>query len=423
MYDWANSVYSLVITSSLFPVYFGLVAQMPDGSRIIPFFGYPILNTALFSYAVSFSFLLTGLASPWITALADLGNHRKPFLQWFCALGAVSCAALSLFTGPNIETGILLFVAAAVGYSGSLVFYNSFLPTITTPNQYATVSARGFAMGYIGSVILLVIILLPILLPTAFAWLNLDFKAICRVGFILTGLWWLVFGLRSIAALPVGKSGPRHPISPRQVWGRMQKALQVIRNVRGLSRFLVGFFWINTGVQTIMYLAALFGDQELHLASEKLILTILILQVVAIAGARVFALLSVKNGDLTILIIAGLLWVVVCFSAYFVQTELQFYGLAALVGLVMGGTQALLRSAFSTFLPDAETEKSALFGFYDLLEKLSTVLGTLVYGLVNQLSGSMRLSALVLSLFFLLGIVGLRSARSQLKNLPARFFS
>ena len=412
MYDWANSVYSLIITSSLFPVYYGLVTKTESGT--VSFLGFDVLNTALFSFAVSFSFFITGLASPWITAIADLGENRKSFLRFFCTTGAVSCSGLFFFSGPNLELGIGLFVLAAIGYSASLVFYNSFLPTIATPDRYAAVSAQGFAMGYIGSVILLIMILLPILLPTAFSWLGLGFAEICRFGFVLTGLWWMGFGLRAINRLPGSHVQKKHFRWP-DVVNRLHTALAVISHVPGLARFLFSFFCINTGVQTIMYLAAIFGDQELHLASEKLILTILILQLVAIAGARGFAWFTEKTGDIPVLMAAGILWVVVCVAAYFVSTEFQFYGLAALVGLVMGGTQAMMRSTFSTFLPEAETEKSALFGFFDLLEKFSTVLGTLVYGFVNQLSGSMRLSSLVLSGFFLLGMAGLQSIHRKVK--------
>jgi UMF1 family MFS transporter len=169
-----------------------------------------------------------------------------------------------------------------------------------------------------------------------------------------------------------------------------------------LFRFLGGYFFMNLGVQTIMYLAAVFGEVELEMDSVRLIATILILQLVAILGSLGFARVSLRMKPRNTLVLACLLWMVVCVWAFFVRTDLAFYGVAALVGLVMGGSQSMLRSTFTHFLPPEEHGKSTLYGFFDVLDKLSTVLGTLVFGLVNQLTGSMRLSALVLSVFFLL---------------------
>lgn len=405
MYDWANSVYSLVVISSLFPVFFGMVAVNTDGGNEVEFFGFTIINSVLFSFAVSFSFLVAGIASPFLTALADLGDYRRRFLRFFCLLGAISCMGLAGFSASSLEIGITLFVLATIGFSSSIVFYNSFLPSIATNDQLDRVSARGFAMGYLGSVLLLIVILLPVLLPSAFHWLGFSFLDICRWGFILTGLWWIGFGLPAISALPSTDEKKTVSFNIHQVWLRLKTALLLLGLIPGLLRFLTGFFWFNTGVQTIMYLAAVFGDQELHLPAEKLILTILILQLVAIFGARGFAALSSKIGSVSVLLIVGQIWILATIAAFFVSSEYQFYGLAAVVGLVMGGTQSMMRSVFAGFLPEEENTKSALFGFFDLLEKTSTVLGTLVFGILNQLTGNMRWSALSLSLFFLLGIV------------------
>ncbi len=409
MYDWANSVYSLIVTSSLFPVYYGLVTKSAAQGNMVSFFGFNIPNSALFSYAVSASFLLAGILSPFLSSLSDLGGHRRRFLGMFCTLGSLSCMALYGFSAAHLEWGILTFVLAAVGYSSSIVFYNSFLPSITTPDHYARVSARGFAMGYMGSVLLLVMILLPVLVPGLPLIGGMDFLEVCRYGFLATGLWWLGFGWFAISGLPEDKDLPSKSLAQTGTWERLRIALKNTRNVPGLARFLVGFFFVNTGVQTIMYLAAIFGDIELHLSSEKLILTILILQVVAIGGANLFSRLSRVSSDRTTLLLACGLWVVVCLSAWQVQTENQFFVIAGLVGLVMGGSQSMMRSTFTRFLPHQEKGKAALYGFFDLLDKFSTVLGTLVFGLVNQLVGTMRVSALVLTVFFVLGAFFLKT--------------
>ncbi len=400
MYDWANSVYSLLITSTLFPVYFNRVAKNPSGGAELDFFGFKILNSALFSFSVSFSFLLAGLLSPLLSAYADLSGLRKQFLFFFCLLGSLSCGLLFFFTADQLELGMALFVLAALGYSSSIVFYNSFLPEIATADQYERVSARGFAMGYGGSVLLLILILSPLfLVPGAGESMNL----ICRIGFVLTGLWWMGFGWYAVRGLPYSSGGKGLFFSYQPIAERLKTAFRLSLSSPGLPRFLAGFFFMNMGVQTIMYLAAIFGEMELKLSSEKLIATILLLQLLAIGGAWLFARISAGLQPMATLLLACLLWSGICVAAYFIQNEYQFYGVAAAVGLVMGGSQSLLRSTFTHFLPGNEHGKSVLYGLYDLLEKFSIVLGTLVFGLLNQITGSMRISTLVLVLFFLAG--------------------
>jgi len=409
MYDWANSVYSLIIASTLFPVYFNRIAVNSEGGQLVEFLGFEVLNSALFSFAVSFSFLLAGILSPFLSAYADLSGLRKQFLFFFCFLGSVSCGLLFFFTPGELELGIGLFVLAAIGFSSSIVFYNSFLPEIATPDNYERVSARGFALGYIGSVILLLLILAPLfLVPGAGNSLDL----ICRIGFVLTGIWWLCFGIYAMKGLPASEGGLGLFWSVKPITERLGIAMKLVSATSGLPRFLAGFFFMNMGVQTIMYLAAIFGEVELKLSSEKLIATILILQVLAIAGAWIFARVASGLQPLGALLFACVLWAAICVAAYFIKTETQFYFVAAAVGMVMGGSQSLLRSTFTHYLPGNEHGKSALYGLYDLLEKFSIVLGTLVFGLINQWTGNMRDSTLMLVVFFALGGLFFRMRKS-----------
>lgn len=400
LYDWANSVYSLLITSTLFPVYFNRIAKNPEGGPEISFFGLELLNSALFSFAVSFSFLLAGILSPLLSAWADLSGLRKQLLLFFCFLGSASCSMLWFFDQNHLEAGMILFVLAALGFSSSIVFYNSYLPEIVTPDRYERVSARGFAMGYAGSVLLLLLILSPLFL---FEGAAEKMNLICRAGFVLTGIWWMVFGWYSVNGLPLSSPGQGIILSISPVAKRLRNACQLAAASPGLLRFLAGFFFMNTGVQTIMYLAAIFGETELKLSSEKLIATILILQVLAIGGAWLFARLAIGWKPLNTLFLACLCWGGICLAAYSIQTENAFYAVAAAVGLLMGGTQSVLRSTFTHYLPSTEHGKSVLYGLYDLLEKFSIVLGTLSFGLLNQWTGSMRISTLLLLLFFLAG--------------------
>jgi UMF1 family MFS transporter len=411
LYDWANSVFSLVITSTLFPVYWGLMARNQADGPEIQFLGIPVINSALFSFAVSASFLVSAFLSPFLSALADIGGYRRRFLMAFCTLGALATALLYFFEKGQSELGIFLFSIGTIGYSGSIVFYNSFLPEICKPSDYGKVSGQGFAYGYIGSVLLLVMVLLPLFIPDFPFEGGLSFEEICRIAFVLTGIWWFGFGLISVSGLPTKRDKQKWNISASKVIMRLSGAFFDSLEIKGLPVYLIGFFLMNMGVQTVMYLAAIFGDAELHLSSEKLIATIVILQLLAILGSVGFARLSLKINPLTTLIIACSFWALICIMAFFVQTDLQFYGIAALVGLVMGGSQSLLRSTFTHFVPKEEIGKSALYGFFDVIEKIAIVLGTFLFGFINQMTGSMRYSVLPIILLFLGAIFVFKTIR------------
>ncbi|SFB73668.1 MFS transporter, UMF1 family [Flexibacter flexilis DSM 6793] len=414
MYDWANSVYSLVITSTIFPVYYGAVTTQADGSNNVNFWGLEVNASALFSFAISASFLLAALASPFLTAIADYSGRKKAFMQFFCYLGSVSCALLYFFTADTLNWSVLAFVLATVGYSGSIVFYNSYLPDIATEDRYDALSARGFSLGYIGSVILLVLNILPILKPEWFG--NISSGMASRISFLCTGVWWFVFAQYTFYHLPhksrEARSGDKSWLlngfrELKKVWGE-------VSGLPLLKRFLLAFFFYNMGVQTVMYVATIFGDKELKLPAGSLIGTILILQLVAIAGASGFSWLSGRYGNARALIVGVVIWIGICIGAYFVHTENEFYLLAALVGLVMGGIQALSRSTYSKLLPADTHDTASYFSFYDIVEKGSIVLGTLSYGLIAQVTGSMRNSIIALTVFFVLGLI-------FLLKIPKRF--
>jgi UMF1 family MFS transporter len=403
MYDWANSVYSLVITSTLFPVYYGAVAKGVDGGELVTFFGVEIKNSVLYSYAISASFLTAGLLSPVLSGIADYTGLKKRFMQFFCYLGGASCAGLYFFDQAHISLGVILFALATVSYSGSIVFYNSYLPDIATEDRFDGLSSRGFAVGYIGSLLLLMAILMPILLPEQFG--NPDSGLVTRWGFVATGVWWIGFAQISFYHLPKGHSTKArllHAVS--KGWQELKATFNNAMQLVPMKRFLLSFFLYNMGVQTVMYLAAIFGDKELGLPSSALILTILILQIVAIAGVRLFAWLSKLKGNVFALSVAIVIWIGICAGAYFTTTENQFYVLAGFVGLVMGGIQSLSRSTFAKLIPAGSKDTASFFSFYDLVEKGSIVLGTASYGLIDQLTGSMRYSALFLMVYFVAGL-------------------
>ena len=418
LYDWANSVHSLVIVSSIFPVYFSATALNDAGGPVINFLGIPVKNTVLFSYTVSAAFLTTALLSPICSAIADYSGRKKAFMRAFCYLGAISCALLYFFTKETTTFAIVCFGLSLVGWSGSIVFYNSYLPDIATEDQFDRVSARGFSMGYIGSVLLMILNLLVILKREWFG--NISESMASRIAFLTVGVWWIGFAQIPLSRLPntVRRFGARTGKTTGN-GNYLFNGFRELRTVFGqlqhrplIKRFLVAFFTYNMGVQTVMYVATIFGSDELKMEGQSLIITILLIQLVAIPGAYGFSRLSERIGNTHALMVAVVIWIGICAAAYFVQTQAQFFALASVVGLVMGGIQSLSRSTYSKLIP-ATTETASYFSFYDVTEKLSIVLGTLVYGLIEQLTGSMRNSVLGLLVLFVVGFLLLWRIPSQ----------
>lgn len=402
MFDWANSVYSLVITTTIFPIYYNAVTTV-NASDLVNFFGFEIVNTVLYSYSLSFSFLIVAAMLPLLTGIADASGKKLLFMRLFTYSGGIACMALYWFTGENIEFGIISAVIASISFSGSLVFYNSFLPEIVSFDQYDRVSARGFSYGYIGSVILLVFNLLTIQQPQMFG-MTAGFAT--KFSFLLVGIWWIGFAQYSFHYLP------NNPYNIKPVKGylfkgyrEIQSVFRSLKSIPNLRKYLLSYFFYNTGVQTVIYLAALFADKELKMESGELILTILIIQLVAIGGSILFARVSDKNGNKYSLVVMVIIWAMVCVAAYLTTNKYEFFALAAVVGMVMGGIQSLSRATYSKLIPSNTKDHASYFSFYDVTYNVSVVVGTFSYGFVEYITGSMRISALTLGVFFLVGLV------------------
>lgn len=414
-YDWANSVYSLVISTAIFPIYYSAITSTEDSSRITVF-GTDWENSVIYSYTLSISFLVVAVLSPFLSGIADTTNSKKKFLEGFCYLGALSCMGLFFFTSETIVLGLVLTMLASIGFWGSVVFYNAFLPEIAYPEQQDKASAQGFSMGYLGASLLLIFILVMITFHEQFGIATVGMAT--RISFLLVGVWWISFAQLTLRRLPdkvyfEEKEGEVLPTGYRAI----QRVFNRVRKERGLSNFLLYFFCVSVGVQTIIYVASLFGDKILHLSSDKLIITILIIQFLGIAGSYLFAFLSGKMGNFKALILAAFIWFVIAMSAGLMNGEAPsaeklFYFLAALVGMVLGGIQALSRSTYSKMIPKEAMEHAGYFSFYDVTEKVAIVFGTFLYGFVESVTGSMQNSALALGVFFLLGIVVLWKQKS-----------
>lgn len=411
-YDWANSVYSLVISTAVFPLFYSGITK----GKVISFLGMEWDHPdSLYSYTLSFSFLVVALMSPILSAIADYTGNKKKFLKTFCLIGGVS--VMSLYFFEDIDTvwiGIVFTFFASIGFWSSIVFYNSYLPEVAYPEDQDRVSAKGFIYGYIGSIILLVINLIMILFHESFG-ITEGFAS--RISFVMVGLWWIGFAQITFKALPdnVYEKKPEKDY----IWKGFKELKIVwleIKQLPTLKGFLIAFFLLSIGVQTIILLAAIFGSTELGLGAINLIITILLIQFVAIFGAFIFSRISEKYGNFKALKISILVWILVCFCSFLLHKDLPnvesyFYGLGVLLGLVLGAIQSLTRSTYSKLLPKTQ-DHATYFSFYDVTEKIAIVLGTFVYGFLYALTDSMQWSVLCLGLFFLASLIVLSRLKS-----------
>lgn len=315
------------------------------------------------------------------------------------------------FEPDNPQLGVVLFILASIGFGASIVFYNAYLPEIAAAEDQDNVSAKGFALGYIGSVILLLICLVMVIKPGLFHIPNAT-KA-QQISFLLTGLWWMGFSQITFAVLPnnLPTAASKSHNAFTRGYAELRKVWQELKNQVTLKRFLLAFFFLGMGVETVMYSAALFAKQEIFpntgdkdkdaANGGKLILVILIIQLVAIGGSYLFSFFSKRIGNLKVLLFGVLIWAGICAWAYFVYSQMAFYCLAGTVGLVMGGIQSLSRSTYSKLMPLTK-DTASYFSFYDVCDKVSTVLGMLTFGMVTEGLGGMRNAVLFLMTYFVI---------------------
>ena len=404
MYDWANSVHSLTIVTAIFPVYF--YSQTGGAEDVLTsFFGLKMKNSVLFSFVVAFSFLFISVLNPLLSGIADFGGKKKGFMRFFSTMGAVSTALLFFFDKNTVELGAILFGLSIMGYAGSLVFYNSYLPEIVTEDKFDKVSAKGFALGYIGSVFLLV---LNIVMLQNSQWFGEDPTMPAKVTFVTVGLWWAGFAQITFRRLPANvfnKNKQKGLIA--KGFKEFKKVWLEVKEMKTLKMFLLAFFLYSMGVQTIMYMATIFGKNVVKMEDDQMILLVLILQLIAIVGAFLFSYISSKKGNIFSLSWSLVLWTIVCVYAYFLGEGdvIEFNVLAVLVGLVMGGVQAMSRSTYSKLIPAEAKDHASYFSFYETLEKISIALGTFTFGFLIILTGTENASALSLSVFFIVGLV------------------
>ncbi|HEX9513852.1 MAG TPA: MFS transporter [Puia sp.] len=467
MYDWANSVYNLVITTTFFPIYFTAATRKHFGSDHIPFLGRTFINSSLYDYSLAAAYLLIALLYPILTSVADTRGNKKNFMRFFCYMGAIGCSLLYLFDGSNLGWGVLFFMVASLGYTGSLVFYNAYLPEIAAPEDQDRVSAKGYAYGYVGSVLLQIIGFVLVLVIKNDPFLG------PRLTFLLVGLWWAGFAQFTFRVLPkVHRASLKKVNVLTDGWAEIRKVYGEVKKLAVLKRFLRGFFFYSMGVQTVMLAATLFGSKLLGLEDTKLIVTVVLIQLIAIVGATWMSRLSALYGNIKVLMGVVIFWILVCISAYVTAgmaeplkpyhekiaalerqkealkakeakaahdgvannydveegkiegelskwkaelapkqgpIEYSFYLLALAVGLVMGGIQSLSRSTYSKLMPETK-DTASYFSYYDITEKIAIVIGMFSFGFIEELTGSMKNSVVFLIIFFAIGLIWLYSA-------------
>jgi MFS transporter, UMF1 family len=409
-YDWANSVYPLVISSAVFPIYYG---SLFVDDLYVELLGFNFKNTALISFLTAFAFVVLSFMTPLLSGIADYMGNKKKFLKFFCYSGSISCMGLYWFDLSNIYFGLFFYFTALISFWASLVFYNSYLPDIAFKNQQDAISAKGYALGYFGSVLLLVFNLAMVMYPETFGIIGDNSESIAmRYSFVSVGIWWIIFSQYTFYFLPAPNK--KREIIKDVIWNGFNEIIDVWNELKKISlikNYLIAFFIYSSALQTVLLIAAYFGEQEIIWPEgEKtigLIVSILLIQLIAIFGAIFTSKLSEKFGNIFMLIILNLFWAFLCIGAYFINQPLEFYIAAGLVGLVMGGIQALSRSTFSKMIPKTENTTS-YFSFFDVSQKISIVFGMTLFAFLDQITGSMRTSILVFVVIFLLGAFLLR---------------
>ncbi len=354
----------------------------------------------LWGIAVSVSMLLTAIIAPVLGAAADFSSRRKRFLFGF-TLASIICTSLLFFIDAgNVVWGMLLFIVANIGFEGGLVFYDAFLPDITTERSYGRVSGYGFAMGYIGSLTTL-FIAMP-LYAGGFESANLTNV---RLSFLIAAGVFFIFSIPLFVYLRDHKIRFEH--KPSYIAAgvlRVRETIAHLKNYKNVARFLLAFFVYNDGILTVISFASLFATQTLHFSLQEVLVLFAVVQAAGIIGSLFFGVIADKVGPKRAIAVNLILWIAVVASAYFVTSKTMFYFIGAIAGSSMGASQASSRSLMAQLTP--KNHEAEFFGFYDgLCGKASAVVGTFLFGLISYITGDQRLSVLSIGLFFVVGFI------------------
>lgn len=401
---WANHGFQTsVITVFLGPYLSDVAKRAADSSGYVHPLGISVRSGSFFPYVVALSVVLQVLVLPVTGALADRRGRKKPLFAGFAYAGALATVGLYFLNGTNYLLGGALFVIANIAYGSYNVIGNAWLPEIAEPGERDRVSSAGYAFGYVGGGLLLVA---HLVLFTAHDSLGLTKSEAVRIALASAGVWWMVFVIPALRGLPRGTghatSGPVLAGTFAQLRGTL---VSLVREYPVTFAFLIAFLVYNDGIQTVITLAATYGSEELKLDQQVLIQAVLLVQFVAFGGALLLGRLARRYGTKRTVLASLVAWVATIGAGYALQAgqALQFYLLAAAIGLVLGGSQALSRSLFTHLIPKGR--EAEYFGLYEISDKGTSWLGPFVFGLALQLTGSYRSAIVSLVVFFVAGFV------------------
>lgn len=413
LYDWANSAFATVILAAVLPVYFASLvpvqgADMFWSSQTVP-------ATALWGYIVSFSMTVVAILAPGLGNLSDRRGWRRRLLIIFCLLGSIATCGLFFAVAGQYLFAAALFILGNIGFAAGNIFYNAYLPDLASGHEADRLSAQGFAFGYIGGGLVLLIVFVMI---QQHAWFGIaDPGRATRLGFLLTGAWWALFALPAFVWLKgVRLSSPAgHSLrTPRDYL----KTISDLRQYRELGRFLIAFLLYNDGIQTIIAVSAIFAREELGLGTGTILGCFLMIQFIAMPGALIFSRLAGRINTKRAILISLVIFTAITVYAAIMKSSTEFWILGFAVAIVLGGSQALSRSLFSSMVP--KSRSAEFFGFYAISSKFASIFGPLTFALLIELTGSNRVAILALAGFFVIGIVLLLGVDAEKGRLQAR---
>ena len=406
MYDWANSAYITTAAVAILPNYFARVVVGEAGVDIL---GMNMSATALWSFMLGGAAFIVFLFAPVLGAVADFSSAKKRFLTSFAYTGSLFAIMLYFCKFGDVTLTIVLFLGSQVCFVGGNVFYDAFLPQIASEDKMDAVSARGYAFGYIGGSLQFAIALGLVAMQKT----PENQAMAARIGMAMTGIWWAGWTLLTLKYLKEEKTPYELPEKYRHQLkvlayltvgiSRTIATAKKVGRFKHLTLFLIAYMIYNDGIHTVTSMATIYGTEELKLTTTALMVTLLLVQVVAIGGALIFSWLANRIGAKRSVMFALVLWSGVVTYGYFIHTATEFFILGMIVGVVLGGTQALSRSLYGAMIP--EQASAEFYGFYSVFSKFSSIWGPTTFGVIKQVTGSARLAIISLMVFFIAGLI------------------
>ncbi|WP_391209112.1 MFS transporter [Psychrobacillus sp. L4] len=393
MYDWGSSAYSIIITTAVFPIFYKSSATAAGVSAAN--------STAYLGYTIAIFTFILAMLGPILGSIADYRGMKKKFFNFFTLLGILFTALLAIIPFDNWLLLLICYTIAALGATGSNVFYDGFIVDVTTDKRMHEVSSRGYSLGYIGSTIPFLISIIIIMLASNEV-IPISSITASRISFIITAIWWVVFSIPMLKNVYQIHFIEREGNQIIQSFRRLGKTFKEIRKYRALFLFLLAYFFYIDGVGTIINMSTAYGT-DLGLDTNSLLIILFVTQVVAAPFAIIFGKLAGRFSEKKMLYVGIFIYIIVCSYAFFLKTVIDFWILAMLVATSQGGIQALSRSYFAKLIPKKNSNE--FFGFYNIFGKFASIMGPLLVAITTQLTGKSNYGVFSLIILFVIGII------------------